>query len=103
MQKHFAVNDGKAPARRDLYEDPDVIAANPSFRELRGVFEAAVPRPRTPQYARVSEILQRYLHEAISDPEADVDALMEKAAEELEPLEPTPGPDEPLIPHGIGR
>jgi multiple sugar transport system substrate-binding protein len=83
MQKHFAVLASKAPARRALYKDPDVLKANPHFAQLAPVFETAAPRPRSPIYPQISHILQRTFHAAISDPESDVAALAKDAAEKI--------------------
>ncbi|MHC4860464.1 MAG: ABC transporter substrate-binding protein [Planctomycetota bacterium] len=86
-QKTLAVREGKAPTRRALYEDPEVLAANPHYADLKPVFEAATPRPMTPVYPRISHILQRALHAAISDRGSDVEALMKDAARRLRDVE----------------
>ncbi len=72
MQRHFAVAAGKAPARRALYGDDEVLEANPHFADLAAVFETATPRPRSPIYPRISHILQRYFHEALASPDANI-------------------------------
>ncbi len=84
MQRHFAVYAGRAPVRKALYQDSTVLAANPHFEEMYPVFETATPRPRTPVYPEVSNILQRFLHSALSQDDADLDALAAKAAKEIE-------------------
>ncbi|GAB4326397.1 MAG: ABC transporter substrate-binding protein [Candidatus Zixiibacteriota bacterium] len=84
IQKHFAVLAGRAPARKALYQDPDVLEANPHYEEMFPVFENATPRPRTPVYPQVSNILQRFLHAALSEQDADLDALAAKASKEIE-------------------
>jgi multiple sugar transport system substrate-binding protein len=84
MQAHFAVEAGKAPARRALYRDPGVLAANPHFADLLPVFETATPRPRTPIYPRISHILQRYLHQAIADPRSPLERLAQDAQAQIE-------------------
>ncbi len=83
MQRHFALRAGKAPARRALYDDPAVLAANPHFRALRDVFVHATPRPRSPVYPRLSDELQRFLHAAISDPDSDIEGLARETRERL--------------------
>jgi multiple sugar transport system substrate-binding protein len=83
MQEHFAVAAGRAPARKALYKDPQVLAANPHFAEFYPVFETATPRPRTPIYPEISHILQRFLHAAIDQKYSDIPALASKAAEEI--------------------
>jgi len=84
MQTHFAIQAGKAPARRGIFRDPGVLAANPHFADLLAVFETARPRPRTPIYPRISHILQRYLHEALSDPDSPLERLARDTQAEIE-------------------
>jgi multiple sugar transport system substrate-binding protein len=72
MQKHFAINASLAPARKALFSDPEVLKANPQFREQFTVFQTAIPRPRTPVYPAVSNILQRYFSRALSSPRIDL-------------------------------
>lgn len=86
VQKAFARNGGRAPARHALYDDPDVLAANPQFEALGRSLETAAVRPRTPAYAGVSLVLQRCFHRAIGDPDADVLALTSDAATALDRL-----------------
>jgi len=74
MQKFFALNASLAPARRALFLDPDILQANPQFRDQFAVFERAVPRPRTPVYPAVSNIMQRFFSRALSLPKVDLKA-----------------------------
>jgi len=83
MQKNFAVMAGRAPSRKALYQDADVLAANPHFADMFPVFETATPRPRTPVYPEVSNILQRFLHAALSDDNPDIPELANKADAEI--------------------
>ncbi|MCH8041840.1 MAG: ABC transporter substrate-binding protein [Nitrospinae bacterium] len=72
MQKYFALHASLAPSRKDLYTDPEVLEANPQYRELFPVFQTATPRPRTPVYPIVSNILQRYFSRVLAFPELDI-------------------------------
>jgi len=83
IQKLFATGIGKAPTRRALFSDPEVLDRHPHFADLLPVLETASPRPRTPIYPQVSHILQRFLHKAISDPGSDIPALARQAEEEI--------------------
>jgi multiple sugar transport system substrate-binding protein len=65
-QRALCAPTGYAPARRDAYEDPELLAANPFLAELRSLHERAVPRPVIPRYARASDILQRHLSATLS-------------------------------------
>jgi trehalose/maltose transport system substrate-binding protein len=56
-QKRRAVSGGYQPTIKSLYEDKEVLAANPSFAMLLNTFSNAVPRPATAtkgQYNQVS-------------------------------------------------
>ncbi len=72
MQKHFAVRASLAPSRLALYADPEVLHANPQYKDLLPVFQAARPRPRTPLYPIVSHILQRYFSRVLAFPGTDI-------------------------------
>jgi multiple sugar transport system substrate-binding protein len=83
MQEHFAVEASKAPARKALYRDEQVLQANPHFGAMLPVFETATPRPRSPIYARISNALQPFLHEAIARQDSDIPALAREAARRI--------------------
>ena len=72
MQKYFAVQAALAPSRIALYADPEVLEVNPQFNDLFPVFQTAQPRPRTPVYPIVSNILQRYFSRVLAFPETDI-------------------------------
>jgi multiple sugar transport system substrate-binding protein len=58
---------GQFPARPALYDSPELastLSVPPS--DARRIIEGAAPRPVTPVYAELSEILQVRLHEALT-------------------------------------
>jgi multiple sugar transport system substrate-binding protein len=57
-QKFIALHTGLKPAWKDLYDDPELRAAQPFVAELLPVMMAARPRPVTPYYLMMSQILQ---------------------------------------------
>jgi multiple sugar transport system substrate-binding protein len=57
-QKTMTLATGMLPTRAEVYEDPQVLASQPFLRELRPILTAARPRPVTPFYPMVSQILQ---------------------------------------------
>jgi multiple sugar transport system substrate-binding protein len=85
-QKLLALRAGRAPTRKALYEDREVIEANPHFADLEDVFLTAHPRPRTPLYPAVSNVLQRYFSTVLSDPGADVKEQAAEASREIDKL-----------------
>lgn len=57
-QRALAREYGLNPARRPLYADPELLAAQPHLEALRRILDAARPRPVTPRYAQLSQVLQ---------------------------------------------
>jgi hypothetical protein len=53
---------------------------------MKEVFLAAYPRPRSPLYPAISNVLQRYFSRAISDPESDIESEAVQASAEIEKL-----------------
>ncbi len=82
QQKIRAVEGSLNPTIMDLYEDEDVLAANPFFGSLYDVFINAVARPSTataPQYAATSSLFFNAVHSVLT---GNTDATT--AFEELE-------------------
>jgi multiple sugar transport system substrate-binding protein len=79
---------GQYPPRPALYEDialAEVLAVPPA--QIRGIIERAVPRPVTPVYTELSEILQIRLHRALTRQQEPAEALTEAARAMRELLE----------------
>lgn len=58
MQLEFALNVGTKPTRKNLYQNPQLRAEQPFIAQLYPVLENAQPRPVTPFYSQISQILQ---------------------------------------------
>lgn len=80
-QREFILGSGYLPTRPALFTDPQIVAKYDYYPELLEVVQQAVLRPPIPQYAQVSDILQRYLSAAITGRTDPVKA-MQSAAEE---------------------
>jgi len=68
-QKRRAIEGGFQPTIMSLYQDKDVLAANPMFTSLADVFKNAVPRPSTAtksKYNRVSTEFWSAVHSVLS-------------------------------------
>lgn len=79
-QKRRAVVAAYNPTRPALYEDAEVIAANPFFRALYGTFSNAVARPSRAtgiKYNRVSHAFWTRVHAVLSGREQAAPALGE--------------------------
>lgn len=65
IQKRIALELGYLPARRDLYREPSLLGAKPWLAELAPVLIGAKPRPVTPYYLMMSQVLQPELSAAV--------------------------------------
>jgi multiple sugar transport system substrate-binding protein len=83
MQKRLALATGRAPTRAALYRDPEIERKIPHLQALRAAFEQAVPRPTTPVYVPLSNIMQRYFSSALALPDTDVGARAAWAARDM--------------------
>ncbi|MBI2359803.1 MAG: ABC transporter substrate-binding protein [Deltaproteobacteria bacterium] len=83
MQKRIALFAGRAPARRALYRDPDVLKKRPEFESELDVFVNAVPRPRTPVYIPLSNIMQRFFSSAIAVRDSNIESLARLASRDM--------------------
>ena len=86
IEKLLAIKAGFAPTRKALYDDADILKADPQFRSMKDVFVTAYPRPRSPLYPSLSNILQRFFSSAISDRNSDIEAQAQKASQEMEKI-----------------
>jgi multiple sugar transport system substrate-binding protein len=77
---------GYYPARPAVFDSPRLAAAlavKPA--DARAVIEAAKPRPSTPIYSQLSEMLQIELHRALTG-QAEPDVALRRAAKEMRAL-----------------
>jgi multiple sugar transport system substrate-binding protein len=86
VQKLIALESGKAPTRKALYKDAEILSKNPHFHDMKDVFLTSYPRPRTPLYPAVSNVLQRYFSKAISSPDVDLNKEALAASNEIEKI-----------------
>ncbi len=74
-QKQMALTVGYKPTRRSLYRDEELRRAQPFFASLYDIFERARPRPVTPYYMMISQIIQPEFSAAISGIKDPMEAL----------------------------
>lgn len=86
IQKILALKAGRAPTRKALYEDTEILESYPRFSDMKDVFLTAYPRPRTPLYPAVSNVLQRYFSKAISSPSINLEKEAQAASKEIEKI-----------------
>ena len=90
-QRKLILESGYLPSRRSLFTDRALEEKFPVLPDLYTAVQNSVPRPLIPRYREASEILQRYLSDALNvPPTADSDQrvrnLMQTAAEETRRL-----------------
>ncbi|MFD2617595.1 ABC transporter substrate-binding protein [Terrilactibacillus laevilacticus] len=67
-QKITAIDSGNIPTLTSLFQDKDVLKANPFFanKEFQEGYANAVPRPVAPNYQEISDIIQIEVSKAIN-------------------------------------
>ena len=83
-QKRIAIYTGRAPARQALYHDTEILKRNPQFTSQVETFLLAAPRPQTPVYQPLSNIMQRYFSSAIAIADSDIDRLAGSASRDMD-------------------
>ena len=53
---------------------------------MKDVFITAYPRPRSPLYPAISNILQRFFSKVIADPHSDIEKEAEAASKEIDTI-----------------
>ena len=88
LQKARAVERSNLPTIGDLYQDQDVLAANPFFADLLEVFESgSVARPSTASADLYGEVSSKYftrVNEILTGAASDIPAALEELASDLE-------------------
>lgn len=76
-QKISAIEGGLAPTYIPLYNDKDVVAKNPHFGDkgFQDGLKAAVPRPVSPIYPKLSEIMQIEISKMLADAQTVEEAV----------------------------
>jgi multiple sugar transport system substrate-binding protein len=80
-QKELARTVGYKPSRTSLYRDPDLLREQPFMTSLAGILAAARPRPVTPYYMMITQVLQPGFSAVIagtSTPAAAVASMQEQ-------------------------
>lgn len=81
-QLKFATQLGLAPSRPAVYDQPALEKSNPFMVSLKDVFTGGTPRPKTPQYAKVSLALQASVSAALTS--GDVQKNLNSAKSQIE-------------------
>jgi multiple sugar transport system substrate-binding protein len=84
VQKQIALYTGRGPARAALYRDGDILKKNPQFESEYETLVLASPRPRTPVYLPLSNVMQRYFSSAIAIADSDIGRLSKFASRDMD-------------------
>ncbi len=84
VQKRIALATGRGPARSALYRDAEVLQKYPHFKARYETFRLAAPRPTTPVYSPLSNIMQRYFSSAIAIENSNIDQLAQIASRDMD-------------------
>lgn len=82
VQKTLALTIGYKPTRRALYRDPDLMRQQPFMASLYGILLQARPRPVTPYYMMMTQVLQPEFSAALAGirtPEAALASTQKQA------------------------
>ncbi|WP_409298877.1 ABC transporter substrate-binding protein [Peribacillus sp. SCS-26] len=88
-QKIDAIYGGHAPTITKLYDDQEILKANPTFADkgFQDGLAAAVSRPVAPNYPEISEIIQIHVSKAIAGQETVEEAVKNMEKEMKDKLE----------------
>lgn len=87
IQRKFVMDSSYLPSRRKLFSDREIMKKYPHFKDgkMLEIVDNANPRPVITQYEKASEILQRYLSQALSG-KSTPETAMQNAAKETRDL-----------------
>ena len=74
-QKEAAIKASLTVTLQSIYDDAQVLQANPFFAKLKPVFQTAQPRPVTPKYPDVTLAIQQQVHNALLKQSTPADAM----------------------------
>lgn len=75
FQRDWAIQASRIPVRTALYEDPEVLEANPHFEQFYDVIVNARPRPVTPLYNDVSDLIRTTMNAFLAGSLTEEEAL----------------------------
>ena len=84
-QEEFSIKGGFLPVRKSLYNNNNVLRANPHYDDLYPVVLKAKPRPVTANYPKVSEIIRTNVNAVVAGSKT-VNAALTDMQTALEPL-----------------
>lgn len=84
-QKEMTLISSQPPVVKAVYTDEEILKEIPFYEDFYEIIMTGKSRPLSPQYAKVSDAIQRNIHQALTG-EADVKAALDTLQSELEGL-----------------
>jgi len=84
-QKEMTLISAQPPVVKEVYTDSEILEEIPFYEDFYGVILGGKSRPKSPQYAKVSDAIQRNIHQALTG-EVEVQAALDTLQEEVEEL-----------------
>jgi multiple sugar transport system substrate-binding protein len=72
---------GNPPTRKSLFQDPELLAANPAYPAQLRSLETSRPRPRTPYWNEIENVFGIFISKANSGELSAVEAMNQANAE----------------------
>jgi multiple sugar transport system substrate-binding protein len=80
-QKQLAIGASWTPALKSVYDDADVKQKQPLFTKLQPILQNSLPRPVSPVYPDLSNIIQKHVHQALTKTASPASALSDLQTE----------------------
>jgi multiple sugar transport system substrate-binding protein len=74
-QKQLAIGASWTPSLKSVYDDADVKQKQPLFTKLQPILQNSLPRPVSPVYPDLSNIIQNHVHQALTKQATPANAL----------------------------
>lgn len=84
-QKEMTLISAQPPVVKSVYTDEDILEEIPFYADFYSIIEGGKSRPQSPQYAKVSDAIQRNIHQALTG-EMEVEEALDALQLELESL-----------------
>ena len=84
-QKEMTLISAQPPVVKDVYTDEEILEEIPFYADFYDIIMTGKSRPMSPQYAKVSDAIQRNIHQALTG-EVEVEAALDALQAEIEEL-----------------
>lgn len=85
VQKNMTLISSQPPVVKSVYTDEEILKEIPFYEDFYKIIQGGKSRPKSPQYAKVSDAIQRNIHQALTG-EAEVKDALDKLQSEVEEL-----------------